>query len=175
MAKPDLVAPGVAFAIKPRPFDRLVPPRPRRKAQGVRISVVVPSPDYVRFATHYRFRPDFCHAADPESKGIVENLVGYAKDDLLVPLEFDDDPWAEATRGQGERSGSAQRDREPSAGRQRENLTFALATRAVEALEDLALNVAAIRQRLERLDSPASGERSETNKQTPGGADATGQ
>jgi hypothetical protein len=49
-------------------------------------SVVVPTPDYVRFATHYRFRPDFCHAADPESKGMVENLVGYAKADLLVPL-----------------------------------------------------------------------------------------
>jgi transposase len=55
---------------------------------GVVANVVVPSPDYVRFATHYRFRPDFCHAADPESKGIVENLVGYAKDDLLVPLEL---------------------------------------------------------------------------------------
>ena len=24
-------------------------------------------------------------AADPESKGIVENLVGYAKSDLIVP------------------------------------------------------------------------------------------
>src|SRR6266508_4185264 len=46
---------------------------------------VVPTPDYVRFATHYRFRPDFCEAADPESKGIVEHLVGYAKRDLLVP------------------------------------------------------------------------------------------
>jgi transposase len=57
-------------------------------------NVVVPAPDYVRFASHYRFRPDFCHAADPESKGIVENLVGYAKDDLLVPLELDEDPWA---------------------------------------------------------------------------------
>ena len=53
------------------------------------------------------------------------------------------DPWAEATR-------SARRVYEPSAEEQRENLTFALATRAVEALEDLALNVAAIRQRLER-------------------------
>lgn len=46
---------------------------------------VVPTPDYVRFATHYRFRPDFCEAHDPESKGIVEHLVGYAKSDLLVP------------------------------------------------------------------------------------------
>jgi transposase len=53
---------------------------------GVVADVVVPTPDYVRFATHFRFRPDFCSAHDPESKGIVENLVGYAKDDLMVPL-----------------------------------------------------------------------------------------
>lgn len=48
-------------------------------------NVVVPTPAYVRFATHYRFRPDFCEGSDPESKGMVENLVGYAKRDLLVP------------------------------------------------------------------------------------------
>ena len=47
-------------------------------------------------------------------------------------------------------SSSASTARVASAKEQRENLTFALATRAVEALEDLALNVAAIRQRLER-------------------------
>jgi len=52
---------------------------------GVVANVVVPTPDYVRFATHFRFRPDFCEAADPESKGMVERLVGYAKDDLMVP------------------------------------------------------------------------------------------
>jgi transposase len=55
---------------------------------GVVANVVVPTPDYVRFATHYRFRPDFCEAADPESKGMVENLVGYAKSDLVVPLQM---------------------------------------------------------------------------------------
>jgi len=71
---------------------------------GVVANVVVPSPDYVRFATHYRFRPDFCHAADPESKGIVENLVGYAKDDLLVPLELDEDPWASGLSGLNEQA-----------------------------------------------------------------------
>ena len=71
---------------------------------GVVANVVVPSADYVRFATHYRFRPDFCHAADPESKGIVENLVGYAKDDLLVPLELNDDPWASGLAGLNERA-----------------------------------------------------------------------
>ncbi len=53
---------------------------------GVVADVVIPTPDYVRFATHYRFRPNFCHAEDPQSKGIVENLVGYAKRDLMVPL-----------------------------------------------------------------------------------------
>lgn len=56
---------------------------------GVVANVVVPTPDYVRFATHYRFRPDFCGGGDPESKGIVENLVGYAKSDLVVPTEPD--------------------------------------------------------------------------------------
>ena len=54
---------------------------------GVVANVVVPTADYVRFATHYGFRPDFCEAADPESKGIVENLVGYAKRDLMVPQQ----------------------------------------------------------------------------------------
>jgi hypothetical protein len=52
---------------------------------GVVANVVVPTGEYVRFAGHYGFRPDFCEAADPESKGIVENLVGYAKTDLMVP------------------------------------------------------------------------------------------
>ena len=52
---------------------------------GVVANVVVPTAAYVRFASHYGFRPDFCEAADPESKGIVENLVGYAKADLMVP------------------------------------------------------------------------------------------
>ncbi len=52
---------------------------------GVVANVVIPTPDYVRFATHYRFRPDFCEGHDPESKGMVEHLVGYAKRDLMVP------------------------------------------------------------------------------------------
>jgi hypothetical protein len=46
----------------------------------------VPAPAYVAFAAHYGFRPDFCEAGDPESKGVVEHLVGYAKSDLLVGL-----------------------------------------------------------------------------------------
>ena len=87
----------------------------------------------------------------------------------------DDEPWAEATRRPRERSQIAQGDREPSAHRQRENLTFALATRAVEALEDLALNVAAIRQRLERTDPQASAARPDDAGRGPDGADAAGQ
>jgi hypothetical protein len=52
---------------------------------GVVANVVVPAPEYLRFAAHYGFKPDFCEAADPESKGIAENLVGYAKSGLMVP------------------------------------------------------------------------------------------
>ena len=52
---------------------------------GVVANVVVPAPAYLRFAAHYGFKPDFCEANDPESKGIAENLVGYAKSDLMVP------------------------------------------------------------------------------------------
>ena len=72
--------------------------------------------------------------------------------DLFGDAHGDEEPWAEATR-----SARSSRVREPSAEEQRENLTFALATRAVEALEDLALNVAAIRQRLERTSTPTDG------------------
>jgi hypothetical protein len=50
--------------------------------------LVIPTPVYVRFATHYGFRPDFCQGADPESKGLVENLVGYVKSDLMIPEEL---------------------------------------------------------------------------------------
>lgn len=52
---------------------------------------VVAHPNYVRFAAHYGFRPDWCESADPQSKGVVENLVGYAKTDLVIPAC---DGWA---------------------------------------------------------------------------------
>lgn len=60
--------------------------------------VVVPHPEYVRFAAHFGFRPDFCEAADPESKGVVERLVGYAQSDLIIPA---------ATKGGWERLSQA--------------------------------------------------------------------
>lgn len=71
---------------------------------GVVANVVVPAADYVRFAAHYGFRPDFCNAADPESKGIVERLVGYAKRDLLDPLLLEADPWAGGLAGLNQRA-----------------------------------------------------------------------
>jgi len=64
---------------------------------GTVAGVVIPTPDYVRFATHYGFSPDFCHAGDPASKGIVENLVGYAKRDVPIPAADSDlAAWNEA-------------------------------------------------------------------------------
>jgi len=55
---------------------------------GTVAGLVIPTPAYVRFATHYGFRPDFCEGADPESKGLVEHLVGYVKSDLMIPEEL---------------------------------------------------------------------------------------
>lgn len=55
---------------------------------GTVAGVVVPTADYVRFATHYGTRPDFCEGHDPESKGLVEHLVGYVKSDLMIPAEL---------------------------------------------------------------------------------------
>ena len=87
--------------------------------------------------------------------------------ELFGELRSDEEPWGEATRRAGERSSTAQGHRELSAQQQRENLTFALATRAVEALEDVALNVAAIRQRLERTDAQAPGPRPDSEGRDP--------
>jgi transposase len=55
---------------------------------GTVAGLVIPTPAYVRFVTHYGTRPDFCQGADPESKGIVEALVGYVKSDLMIPEEL---------------------------------------------------------------------------------------
>jgi transposase len=59
---------------------------------GIVAGVMVPAPGYVAFAAHYGFEPDFCEAGDPESKGVVEHLVGYAKTDLLIGLGPFDGP-----------------------------------------------------------------------------------
>jgi transposase len=65
---------------------------------GVVANVVVPHPEYVRFAAHYGFRPDFCEAADPESKGVVEHLCGYAQRDLVIPADHFGGNLADANR-----------------------------------------------------------------------------
>lgn len=62
---------------------------------------------------------------------------------------------------------------EPSKVEQRENLMFALADRAVTALEDIALNVAAVRQRFEKVTAktPADYVREARNKMREAGED----
>lgn len=70
---------------------------------GVVANGVVATADYGRFATAFQFRPDFCEAVDPESKGIVENLFGYGKDDLLRPLLLDADQDYTSGEGGGQR------------------------------------------------------------------------
>src|SRR3954464_4867117 len=63
---------------------------------GVVANTVVPTAQYVRFASHHGFRPDFCEAPDPESKRIVENLVGYAKTDRMIPgVDGSGDPFTD--------------------------------------------------------------------------------
>lgn len=41
---------------------------------------------YKVFAAHYAFQTDFCNAAKGNEKGLVENLVGYARKNFFVPL-----------------------------------------------------------------------------------------
>jgi hypothetical protein len=89
-------------------------------------------------------RPDPGEFLEMAQRMLRELFSGSSGDD-----DDDGDAWGEATR---RASTARERHHEPTAQQQRENLTFALATRAVEALEDLALNVAAIRQRLERTE-----------------------
>ena len=113
-------------------------------------------------------------ATDRPDPGEFLELAQRMLRELFGGPRSEDEPWAEATRRPRERAGIPQGDREPSAGQQRENLTFALATRAVEALEDLALNVAAIRQRLERTDPQPSAARPDDEGRGPDGADAAG-
>jgi hypothetical protein len=114
-------------------------------------------------------------ATDRHDPGDFMEMAQRMLREMFGDARSGDQTWAEATRRSRERSEIPPGNREPSPAEQRENLTFALATRAVEALEDLALNVAAIRQRLERVDPRASAVRPETEGRGPDGADAAGQ
>ena len=113
-------------------------------------------------------------ASDRPDPGEFLDLAQRMLRELFGESRSGDDPWAEATRRPAGASGTSRGDGGPSTERQRENLTFVLATRAVEALEDLSLNVAAIRQRLERMDTRASGAGPESEGRGPSGADAAG-
>jgi transposase len=68
---------------------------------GIVANQVVPHPEYVRFAAHYGFRPDFCESGDPESKGVVEHLAGYGQRDLVAPEEGWDGDVGRANRAAG--------------------------------------------------------------------------
>ncbi len=106
-------------------------------------------------------------ASDRPDPGEFFDLAQRMLRELFGNPGSDDEPWAEATRRPRERSEIPRGNLEPSAERQRENLAFALATRAVEAVEDLALNVAAIRQRLERTDAQPQGAPADTEDDRP--------
>lgn len=41
---------------------------------------------YKSFAAHYAFQTDFCNIASGNEKGLVENLVGYARRNFMVPI-----------------------------------------------------------------------------------------
>lgn len=42
--------------------------------------------DYAHLAAHYGFKPVFCNPASGNEKGLVENLVGYIRRNVCVPL-----------------------------------------------------------------------------------------
>ena len=42
--------------------------------------------DYSQLAAHYGFEPVFCNPASGNEKGLVENLVGYIRRNVCVPL-----------------------------------------------------------------------------------------
>ena len=106
---------------------------------------------FVRHAGRRAERRTRCPATDPTPASSSRRPSGCCASCSATRAAATTSPWAEATRSARESRAS------PAPSEQRENLTFALATRAVEALEDLALNVAAIRQRLERTSPDVAG------------------
>jgi len=45
-----------------------------------------PQARYLSFSAHYAFKLDFCNPAKGNEKGLVENLVGYARRNFFVPV-----------------------------------------------------------------------------------------
>ncbi len=50
-----------------------------------------PQDKYLSFSAHYAFTLDFCNPAKGNEKGLVENLVGYARRNFFVPVPRVDD------------------------------------------------------------------------------------
>lgn len=50
----------------------------------------VPQESYTALSAHYCFRMDFCNVRSGNEKGLVENLVGWARRNLLVPVPHAD-------------------------------------------------------------------------------------
>ena len=46
----------------------------------------IPQERYAALAAHYCFKTDFCNARSGNEKGLVENLVGWTRRNLLVPV-----------------------------------------------------------------------------------------
>lgn len=53
-------------------------------------SVIQFSQDLLRFAARYRFKPEACWMRDPESKGKVENSIGYLRRDFFYGRQATD-------------------------------------------------------------------------------------
>lgn len=45
-----------------------------------------PEDRYAELAAHYAFRTDFCNPSEGHEKGLVENLVEYARNNFMVPV-----------------------------------------------------------------------------------------
>ena len=48
--------------------------------------MAIPQESYAALSAHYCFRMDFCNVRSGNEKGLVENLVGWARRNLLVPV-----------------------------------------------------------------------------------------
>ncbi len=60
---------------------------------GTVAGVVIPTPAYVRFVTHYGTRPDFCEGADPASKAWATDYTSWWVDGEDVVCSAGDPRW----------------------------------------------------------------------------------
>ena len=65
-------------------YDRLsLAVKPLTKGKGHRVEE---QEAFIAFRCHYLFQSHFCNPGEAHEKGLVENLVGYARRNFLVPL-----------------------------------------------------------------------------------------